>query len=97
MCEYERAQHPSRPLFKEKMARAPEERQATTAMEPLEMVGPGQRSLGGGRPVGLAGPRVVPQLPPFGQILFQQSYALELLCTANIFLKEMSKLFFQKI
>ena len=39
MCEYERAQHPSRLLFKEMMARAPEERQATMAMEPLEKVG----------------------------------------------------------
>ena len=43
MCEYERAQHPSRPLFKKKMAHAPEERQATTAMEPLEKVGPRSR------------------------------------------------------
>ena len=50
MCEYERAQHPSRPLFKKKMAHAPEERQATTAMEPLEKVGPRSRWPQGGPP-----------------------------------------------
>ena len=52
MCEHERAQHPSRPLFKEKMARAPEERQATTAMELLEKVGPRSRWPWVGQPQG---------------------------------------------
>ena len=61
MCEYERAQHPSRPLFKEKMARAPEKRQATTAMEPLEKVGPRSRLPWVGRPQG--GPLGAPVWP----------------------------------
>ena len=52
MCEHERAQLPSRPLFKEKMARAPEERQATMAMEPLEKVGPRSRWPSVSRPQG---------------------------------------------
>ena len=64
MCEHERAQHPSRPLFKEKMARALEERPATTAMEPLEKVGPRSHWPWVGRPVGSAGPRVGPLVPP---------------------------------
>ena len=61
MCEHERAQHPSRPLFKEKMARAPEERQATMAMEPLEKVGPRSRWPSVSRPQG--GPPGAPLWP----------------------------------
>ena len=61
MCEYERAQHPSRPLFKEKMVRAPEERQATTAMELLEKVGPRSRWPWVGQPQG--GPPGAPLRP----------------------------------
>ena len=67
VCEHERAQHPSRPLFKEKMARAPEERQATTAMEPLEKVGPRSHWPWVGQPVGSAGPRVGPLVPPLAK------------------------------
>ena len=61
MCEYERDQHPSRPLFKEKMARAPEERQATMAMEPLEKVGPRSHWPWVGQPQG--GPSGAPLRP----------------------------------
>ena len=96
VCEYERVQQPSRPLFKEKMARAPEERQATTAMEPLEKVGPRSRWPWVGRPVGSAGPRVGPLVPPFGQMLPQWLWTLEIWCTAKSLLKKMFKLFFPK-
>ena len=61
MCEHEGAQHPSQPLFKEKMAPAPEERQATMAMEPLEKVGPRSRWPWVGRPQG--GPPGAPLWP----------------------------------
>ena len=61
MCEHERAQHPSRPLFKKKMARAPEEREATMAMVPLEKVGPRSRWPWVGRPQG--GPPGAPLRP----------------------------------
>ena len=92
MCEHERAQHPSRPLFKEKMAHAPEERQATTAMEPLEKVGPRSRWPWVGRPVGSAGPRVGPLVPPFGHVLPQWLKILKIWCTAKSLLEKMSKL-----
>ena len=86
MCEHERAQHPSRTLIKEKMARAPEERQATTAMEPLEKVGPRNCWPWLGQPVGSAGPRVGPLVPPlwpdasstvmnFGNMVHGQKFA----------------------
>ena len=75
VCEYERAQHPSRPLFKEKMARAPEERQATTAMEPLEKVGPRNCWPWLGQPVGSAGPRVGNVVPPLARC-FLNGYEL---------------------
>ena len=61
MCEYERAQHPSQPLFKENSSCAPEERQATMAMEPLEKVGPRSRWPWVGRPQG--GPPGAPLRP----------------------------------
>ena len=77
----------SQPLFKGERVKAHKERPATTVREPLVNVGPRSRWPWVGRPVGSAGPRVGPLLPPFGQILFQQSYALELWCTANIFWK----------
>ena len=63
----------SRPLFKGEWACAPEERQATTVMEPLEKVGPRSHWPWVGQPVGSAGPRVGPLVPPFGQILPQRS------------------------
>ena len=90
VCEHGRAQHPSRPLFKEKMARAQEERQATTAMEPLEKVGPRSHWPWVGRPVGSAGPRVGPLVLP------QRLSSLKIWCTTKSFLEKMSKLFFPK-
>ena len=96
VCEYERAQHPSWPLFKEKMARAPEEGQATTAMEPLEKVGPRSHWPWVGRPVGSAGPWVGPLVPPFGLVLPQRLSSLKIWCTAKSLLEKMSKLFFPK-
>ena len=96
VCEYERAQHPSRTLFKEKITRAPEERQATMAMEPLEKVGPRSRWTWVGRPVGSAGPRVGPLVPPFGLVLPQWLSSLKIWCTAKSLLEKMSKLFFFK-
>ena len=96
MCEHERAQHPSRTLIKEKMARAPEERQATTAMEPLEKVGPRSRWPWVDRPVGSAGPRVAPVVSPFGLVLPQRLSSLKIWCTGKSLLKKMFKLFFPK-
>ena len=61
MCEQERAQHPSQPLFKEKMAHAPEKRQATMAMKPLEKVGSRSCWPWVGRPQG--GPPGAPLRP----------------------------------
>jgi len=94
VCEYERAQHPSRSLFKEKMAL--EERQATTAMEPLEKVGPRSRWPWVGRPVGSASPRMGPLVPPFGLVLPQRLSSLKIWCTAISLLEKMSTLFFPK-
>ena len=96
MCEHERSQHHSQPLFKEKMARAPEERQATTAMELLEKVGPRSRWPWVGRPMGSAGPRVSPLVPPFGLVIPQQLSSLKIWCMAKSLLEKMSKLFFPK-
>ena len=59
--EHESSSPLSQPLFKEKMARAPEERQATTAMEPLEKVGPRSRWSWVGWPQG--GPPGAPFRP----------------------------------
>ena len=71
---------PLGPLFKEKMARAPEERQATTAMEPLEKVGPRSRWPWVGRPQG--GPPGAPLWPDassmimnFGNMVHDQKFA----------------------
>ena len=96
MCEYERAQPPSRPLFKEKMARAPEERQATMAMEPLEKVGPKSRWPWVGRPVGSVGPKVGPLVPSFSLMLPQWLSSLKKWCMAKNLLEKMSTLFFPK-
>ena len=94
--EHESFTPPSWPLFKGKMARAPWKRPATTAMEPLEKVGPAQRSPRVGRPVGSAGPMVGPLGLPFGQASLQQSNILKMWCTAKSLLEKMSKLFFPK-
>ena len=94
MREYERAQHPSRPLFKEKMVRAPEERQATTVMESLEKVGPKSHWPWVSRPVGSAGPRVGPLVPSFSLMVSQRLRTLEIWCTAKSLLEKMFKLFF---
>ena len=49
-----------------------------------------------GRPVGSAGPRVGPLVPPFGLLLPQRLKTLKLWCTAKSLLERMSKLFFPK-
>ena len=94
-CESEESEHESssplsRPLFKGKMARAPWKRPATIAMEPLEKVGPAQRSPRVGRPHG--GPAGSPLLPGISSTV---KY-FETLVHGQSLLENMSKLFFPK-
>ena len=96
VCEYERAQHHSRPLFKEKMARAPEERQATMDMEPLEKVGPRSHWPWVGRPVGSASPRVGPLVPPLTRWLRNGHELWKYGARPKVLLEKMSKLLFSK-
>ena len=92
--EHESSSPLSRPLFKRIWASAPEEEPGITAIEPLEMVGPRSRWPWVGRPVGSAGPRVGPLVPPFGLLLPQRSITLKIWCTTKSLLEKMFKLFF---
>ena len=65
-------------------------------MEPLVKVGPRSHWPWVGRPVGSAGPKVGPLVPPFGLVLPQQLSSLKILCTAKSLLEKMSKIFFPK-
>ena len=97
VCEHERAQHPSRPLFKEKMARAPEERQATTAMELLEKVGPRSRWPWVGRPVGSAGPKVGSLVPPLWPDVSSMVICFVNMVHGQSLLKKYVQIIFQRI
>ena len=97
MCEYERAQHPSRPLFKEKMTRAPEEMQATTAMEPLEKVGPRNCWPWLGQPVGSAGPRVGNVVPPLARCFLNGNELWKYGTRSKVCSKTCSNYFSQRI
>ena len=57
----------SQPLFEGNWASAPEEEPGTTVRKPLEKVGPRSRWPWVGRPVGSAGPRVGPLVPPLAR------------------------------
>ena len=71
--EHESSSPLSRPLIEGNWASAPEEEPGTTVRKPLEKVGPRSRCPWVSRPMGSAGPRVGPLVPPFGQVIPQWS------------------------
>ena len=97
MCEHERAQHPSRPLFKGNLACAPLERQAAKVIEPLEKVGPKSRWPWVGRPMGSAGPRVGPLAPPLARCLFNGYELWKYGAWPKVCSKKYPNYFFQRI
>ena len=90
MCEHERAQHPSRPLFEGNWASAPEEEPGTTVRKPLEKVVPRSHWPWVGRPQG--GPPSAPLWPGDSSTVMN----FENMVHGQKLLEKMSKLFFPK-